>query len=159
MFRIAANLENFVESSAAVAPNIDLCAFAVIPDDLQISSRKPLWKATYKNSMSKPKRSICISGKSGRNFRILNALKPHCVSRKGKPVIERTTKLKTLPPCSRRHDWCVSIRLLSSSREPKVTSNLSSRIGSTSFGNSSIGVDKSASEKARCRRRKQAIRF
>src|SRR5437763_6458377 len=83
----------------------------------------------------------------GRHASIRNALKPHCVSQKGRPVATRTSKLKTRPACSRRHGCRLPISLRLSAREPKAISTSPHAIGSTIFGSSSIGVERSASKK------------
>src|SRR6476660_9507285 len=69
-----------------------------------------------------------------------------CVQ-KGRPVATRTSKLKTRPPCSRRHGCRFPISLRFSAREPKAISTSPRAIGSTIFGSSSIGVERSASKK------------
>ena len=75
-------------------------------------------------------------------------MNPHCVSQNGSPVAKRTSKLKIRPACSRRHGWWIPIKLRSSAREPKAMSTSPFAIGSMSFGVSSIGVERSASEKS-----------
>src|SRR5438874_8734424 len=82
-----------------------------------------------------------------RHAAMRNALKPHCVSQKGRPVATRTSKLKTRPPCSRRHGCRFPISLRLRAREPKAISTSPRAIGSTIFGSSSIGVERSASKK------------
>src|SRR5438034_10467259 len=82
-----------------------------------------------------------------RHASMRNALKPHCVSQKGRPVATRTSKLKTRPPCSRCHGCRFPISLRLRAREPKAISTSPRTIGSTIFGSSSIGVERSASKK------------
>src|SRR5256886_7818722 len=82
-----------------------------------------------------------------RHASMRNALKPHCVSQKGRPVATRTSKLKTRPPCSRRHGCRFPISSRLRAREPKAISTSPRAIGSTIFGSSSIGVERSASKK------------
>src|SRR5579863_1159704 len=105
----------------------------------------PSRRAINSTSTSKPNRSSCCRRKISRAARVSNNLKPHCVSRYGRPAIMRTPKLNTLPADSRKAGWCTPISERSSAREPIATWALAFCAAVQSLSSSSMGAERSAS--------------
>ena len=139
----------------AVAEEADLASFVMIPAHRNFSHPQiRLLREIEQLDVETKPIGLAPRSRIGRQTSSRKALKPHCVSQKGRPVATRTIKLKTRPPCSRRQGWWWPIRRRSKRARTKGDIDLAGRdrldqLGRFIDGGRKIGVRKQADRSGR----------